>query len=130
MTDIKRVLEDTRTIAIVGISDNPSRPSNEVARYLMPYFDIIPVNPRYDSVLGLKCYPDLESIPVQVDMVDLFQRSENIPPFVRPAISIGARYFWMQLGISNADARNELISAGITVIEDKCTKIEYARYCL
>jgi predicted CoA-binding protein len=125
--DITQILEDTRTIAVVGLSDDPDKASNEVAVYLRDYYEIIPVNPNREEVLGLKCYPDLESIPVKVDMVDVFQRSENIPPLVEPAIAIGAKVFWMQLGIENADAARRLQQAGITVVQNRCAKLEHAR---
>ena len=125
--DTKTILENTRTIAVVGMSDNPDRASNEVARYLMDYYDIIPVNPNHDEILGLKCYPDLESVPVKVDMVDVFQRDENVPQFVEPAIAIGAKVFWMQLGIKNEEAARRLAAAGIEVVQDRCTKIEHTR---
>tara|TARA_R110002111_G_scaffold29767_3_gene62040 strand:- start:564 stop:950 length:387 start_codon:yes stop_codon:yes gene_type:complete len=127
VSDFKAIFDQTKTIAIVGLSANTSRASNEVAQYLMPHFEVIPVNPNYDEVLGLKCYPDLQSIPVAVDMVDVFQRSENVDPFIQPAIDIGAKCFWMQLGIESARARTELEAAGIMVVEDRCTKIEFAR---
>jgi predicted CoA-binding protein len=127
MADIETILRETRSIAIVGLSNNPARASYEVASYLMPHYRVIPVNPNYETILGLTCYPDLESIPDPVDMVDLFQRSENVMPFVEPAIKIGAKCFWMQLDIQNLQARQQLEAAGIAVVEDKCTKIEHAR---
>ncbi|MEX0944006.1 MAG: CoA-binding protein [Pseudomonadales bacterium] len=125
--DLREILERTRTIAIIGMSDNPDKASHEVALYLMNYYDVIPVNPNHEQILGLKCYPDLASIPVHVDLVDVFQRSENVPQFVQPAIDIGARVFWMQLGIRHAVAARQLQAAGIAVVEDKCTKLEHAR---
>ncbi len=100
--------------------------SYDVAQNLQGYFRIIPVNPNYTEILGEVCYPDLESVPDAIDMVDIFQRSENVMPYVEPAIQKGVKYFWMQLGISNRQARQRLEEAGIIVIEDKCTKIEYA----
>jgi len=127
--DIKRILHDTKTIAIVGLSANPSRASFQVAQYLMPHYEVIPVNPACEEVLGLRCYPDLQSVPVKVDMVDVFQRSENVMPFVQPSIDIGAKYFWMQLDIRNDDARQQLEAAGVIVVDDLCTKIEHARHC-
>jgi predicted CoA-binding protein len=127
VSDFKAIFEQTKTIAIVGLSANPSRASNEVAQYLMPHFDVIPVNPNYDEVLGLKCYPDLQSIPVPVDMVDVFQRSENVQPYVQPAIDIGVKCFWMQLDIESTQARAQLEAAGVSVVDDRCTKIEFAR---
>ena len=125
---IKQILQDTKTIAVVCLSQNPVKASYEVASYLMPYYQVIPVNPRYSQILGLPGYPDLASIPERVDMVDLFQRSENVLPFVQPSIDIGVRCFWMQLGIQNAVARSQLEAAGIEVVEDLCTKVEHARF--
>jgi predicted CoA-binding protein len=125
--DMKAIFAATRTIAIVGLSDNPDRASHEVALYLRPHYKIIPVNPNHQMILGLPCYPDLAAIPEPVDMVDVFQRSENVMPLVQPAIDIGVRIFWMQLGITQRDARRQLTLAGISVVEDKCTKIEHAR---
>ena len=125
----QQILHDTKTIAIVGLSANPSRASFQVAQYLMPHYEIIPINPAYEEVLGLRCYPDLQSVPVKVDMVDVFQRSENVMPFVQPSIDIGAKYFWMQLDIRNDDARQQLEAVGVIVVDDLCTKIEHARYC-
>ena len=127
--NIQQILHDTETIAIVGLSANPSRASFQVAQYLMPHYEVIPVNPAYEEVLGLRCYPDLQSVPVKVDMVDVFQRSENVMPFVQPSIDIGAKYFWMQLDIRNDDARQQLEAVGVIVVDDLCTKIEHARYC-
>jgi len=127
--NIQQILHDTKTIAIVGLSANPSRASFQVAQYLMPHYEIIPINPAYEEVLGLRCYPDLQSVPVKVDMVDVFQRSENVMPFVQPSIDIGAKYFWMQLDIRNDDARQHLEAVGVIVVDDLCTKIEHARYC-
>lgn len=121
------IFEKTKTIAIVGLSGNPSKASYGVAQALRPYFKIIPVNPNYKELMGLPCYPDLQSVPDPIDMVDVFQRSENVMPFVQPAIDLGVKCFWMQLGIEHADARAQLEAAGITVVEDRCTKIEYAR---
>ena len=127
--NIQQILHYTKTIAIVGLSANPSRASFQVAQYLMPHYEIIPINPAYEEVLGLRCYPDLQSVPVKVDMVDVFQRSENVMPFVQPSIDIGAKYFWMQLDIRNDDARQQLEAVGVIVVDDLCTKIEHARYC-
>ena len=127
MREIPQILRETRTIAIVGLSANPARPSYGVAQYLMPHFQIIPVNPQYSEVLGLKCYPDLASVPGKIDMVNLFQRSENVMPFVMPSISLNITCFWMQQGIWQAEARSALEAVGIDVVENKCTKIEHAR---
>lgn len=127
MATVKELLQNTQSIAVIGLSDNPMRASYEVAEYLQQFYDIYPVNPNVSSVLGLTSYPDLASIPVDIDMVDVFQRSENVMQFVAPAIDKGVQSFWMQLGISNAEARAQLESAGISVVEDLCTKVEHAR---
>ena len=131
MTDIntlRRILTDYKRVAIVGLSADWSRPSNFVAKYLLEHgFEVIPVNPKYDEVLGQICYPDLASIPTPVDIVDLFQRAERVPPFVDDAIAIGAKVVWMQLGIVHEEAANKARDAGLEVIMDRCIKVEYAR---
>ena len=131
MTDIptlRRILLDYKRVAIVGLSDDWSRPSNFVGKYLLEHgFEVIPVNPKYEEILGQKCYPDLKSIPTPVDIVDLFQRSERVPPFVDDAIAIGAKVVWMQLGIVHEEAAQKARDAGLEVVMDRCIKIEYAR---
>ena len=131
MTDIntlRRILTDYKRVAIVGLSADWSRPSNFVGKYLLEHgFDVIPVNPKYDEILGQKCYPDLAAIPTPVDIVDLFQRAERVPPFVDAAIDIGARVVWMQLGIVHEEAAEKARRAGLEVVMDRCIKIEYAR---
>jgi predicted CoA-binding protein len=113
---------------MVGLSADWSRPSNFVAKYLLEHdFDVIPVNPRYDEILGQKCYPDLAAIPTPVDIVDLFQKAERIPPFVDAAIDMNAAIVWMQLGIVHESAADKARAAGLTVVMDRCMKIEYAR---
>ena len=131
MTDIKdlrRILTDYKRVAIVGLSADWSRPSNFAAKYLIDHgFEVIPVNPKYDEILGQKCYADLEDIPTPVDIVDLFQRVDRIPPFVDQAIKIGAKVVWMQLGIIHEEAAQKARDAGLEVVMDRCMKIEYAR---
>jgi len=131
MTDsnfLRRVLREYKTVAMVGLSSNWSRPSNFVAKYLLDRgFTIIPVNPKNDEILGQKCYPDLESIPVHIDIVDLFQRSDRVEPFVDSAIQIGAKLVWMQLGVENETASQKAQDAGLEVVMNRCPKIEYAR---
>ncbi len=131
MTDIntlRRILTDYKRVAIVGLSDDWSRPSNFVGKYLLEHgFEVIPVNPKYDEILGQKCYPDLSSIPTPVDIVDLFRRVEHVPPLVDDAISIGAKVVWMQLGIVHEEAAQKARDAGLEVVMDRCIKIEYAR---
>ncbi|MBT8102946.1 MAG: CoA-binding protein [Gammaproteobacteria bacterium] len=131
MTDIntlRRILTDYKRIAIVGLSADSSRPSNSVARYLLDHrFEVIPVNPNFDEILGQKCYPDLASIPTPVDIVDVFRRVEHIPQLVDDAITISARVVWMQLGIVHEEAAQKARDAGLEVVMDRCIKIEHAR---
>jgi predicted CoA-binding protein len=131
MTDIKdlrRILTDYKRVAIVGLSADWSRPSNFAAKYLLDHgFEVVPVNPKYDEILGQKCYADLRDIPTPVDVVDLFQRVDQIPPFVDQAIEIGAKVVWLQLGIIHEEAAQKARDAGLEVVMDRCMKIEYAR---
>ena len=131
MTDIntlRRILVENKRVAIVGLSDDWSRPSNFVGKYLLEHgFEVIPVNPKYDEILGQKCYADLKDIPTPVDMVDLFQRADRVMPFVEDAIKIGAKVVWMQLGIVNEEVAQKARDAGLEVVMDRCVKIEYAR---
>lgn len=117
---------DYKNVAVVGISDNPERPSNFVAKFLEEQgYNVIPVNPKLSEWDGKKCYPDLLSIPVPVDIVDIFRRSEAVPPIVDEAIKIKARVVWMQQGIVNEDAAAKARKEGIEVVMDRCMKVEY-----
>ncbi len=131
MTDLvtlRRILSTHKRVAMVGLSADWWRPSFFAAKYLLEHgFEVIPVNPKYDEILDQKCYPDLNSIPTPVDIVDLFQKTERVPPFVDEAIEIGAKVVWMQLGIVNEEAAQKARDAGLEVIMDRCMKIEYAR---
>ena len=99
-----------------------------MGKYLLEHgFEVIPVNPKYDEILGQKSYPDLASIPTPVDIVNIFQGPERVPPFVDAAIDIGARVVWMQLGIVHEEAAEKARKAGLDVVMDRCIKIEYAR---
>jgi len=127
-TDLKRLFETVRTIAVVGCSPKPERPGHYVAKYLQDLgYRVIPVNPGQTEILGEKCYASLRDIPEPVDMVDCFRRAEDIPPVVEDAIAIGAKFVWMQLGIVNEDAAQRAIDAGIEVVMDRCPKIDYPR---
>jgi predicted CoA-binding protein len=120
---------DYKTIAVVGISDDLTRPSHFVASFLQAHgYNIIPVNPKLTEWEGKKCYPDLPSIPVKVDIVDIFRRSEAVPPIVDEAIAIKAKIVWMQEGIVNEEAAAKARKAGIEVVMDRCMKKEYVRY--
>ena len=121
-------LREARTIAVVGMSPRPDRPSHYVAKYLMEQgYKIVPVNPAIDEVLGLKSYPDIASIPEEVDMVDIFRRSSQVPPVVDDAIAAGARFIWMQDGVIHKGAAAKARAAGISVVMDNCTLREHSR---
>ena len=119
MDAVADALSNSKTIAVVGLSPNPERPSHYVAKYLQEQgYRIIPVNPLIDEALGEKSYPDLRSVPDPVDMVDVFRRSELVGPVVDEAIEIGARYVWMQDGLVDEDAAARARAAGISVVMD------------
>ena len=125
---IDAILRDSRTVAMVGLSNKEDRPSNRVARYLLAHgFQVIPVNPALSEALGQKAYPDLTSIPVKVDVVDIFRRSEDVPPIVEEAIAIGAKVVWMQEGIVSEAAAERARSAGLLVVMDHCMKKEHEK---
>jgi predicted CoA-binding protein len=124
--EIRNILQNTTTIAVVGLSPKPSRPSNQVAQYLKDAgYTIIPVNPGQNTLLGLPCYPDLQAIPGPVDMVDIFRRSEFVLPVVEEAITIKAKVIWMQSGIINEEAAELAEEAGLAVIMDRCTMVDH-----
>lgn len=123
---IRTILTNSQTIAVVGLSPKPERPSHQVACYLMEAgYTIVPVNPGQDNILGFTCYPDLRAIPTRVDLVDIFRRSETVAPIVDDAIAIGARYIWMQEGIVHEAAAAKAEAAGLLVVMDRCTKIDH-----
>ena len=125
---LRRILKENRVIAVVGLSANWYRPSFFAAKYLQDHgYRIIPVTPTYDEVLGEKCYPDLESIPEKVDVVDCFRKAEDIPPLAEKAVEIGAKVLWLQLGVTHEDARATASAGGLDVVMDRCMKIEHAR---
>ena len=112
-------LRNTKTIAVVGLSDNPDRDSYRVSRYMQNHgYRIIPVNPTIEETLGERSYPDLKSIPEPIDMVNLFRRSELVPPVVDEAIVVGVKYIWMQDGVINPESAAKAEAAGILVIMD------------
>jgi predicted CoA-binding protein len=122
------LLRSSKTIAVVGLSSNPARPSNEVAAYLQSAgYRIIPVNPNESEVLGEKSYARLEDIPEPIDIVDVFRRSEDVPPVVDSAIAIKAKILWLQLGVKNAASAEKARTAGLTVIENACLLIEHKK---
>jgi predicted CoA-binding protein len=127
---LRGIYRATETIALVGASPNWNRPSYFVMRYLQRKgFRVIPVNPRAlgETILGETVYPDLESIPVPVDVVDVFRRPDEVPEIARSAVQIGAKVLWLQLGIRSPEGGTLAGLAGLTFIEDHCMKIEYGR---
>ena len=127
--EIRQLLTQSKTIAMVGLSDKPHRPSHFVATYLqMEGYRIIPVNPRIQEVLGEPAYPDLRSVPVGIDIVDIFRHPTEVDALVEDAIEIGAKSIWMQLAIVNRKAAERAKEAGLHVIMDKCVKMEHGRY--
>ena len=125
---IRNLLQQARTIAVVGISAKPDRPSHEVAHYLQRAgYTIIPVNPAYEEVLGQKCYPNLHEVPVKIDLVDVFRKPAEVMAVVDEAIAVGAGSVWLQLGVIAPDAADKAAAAGLKVVSDRCTKIEHRR---
>ncbi len=128
--ELRDALAGTRTIAVVGLSDKPDRDSNEVARYLQSQgYRIVPVNPMLTEVLGEKAYPSLSEVPadIRVDLIDVFRRSDQVPPVADEAIARGAKVLWMQLGVENAEAARKARDAGLTVIENLCIMVQHRR---
>ena len=128
IAELRRILKNNHTIAIVGLSADWYRPSYFAAKYMQEHgFRIIPVNPKYDEILGEKCYPNLKAIPDAVDIVDVFRKPEDCVPIAQDAVAIGAKVFWMQLGVINEEAARVAEAGGLEVVMDRCVKIEYAR---
>jgi len=126
--DIDRIYGFARHVAVVGISQNPERPSNEVASYLIQHgFRISFVNPKLERVFDQPCWPDLRSVPTPVDVVDVFRRSEEAGPVVDDAIAIGARAVWLQEGVIDEAAARRARDAGLLVVMDRCMLKEHAR---
>ena len=126
--EIRGVLEQARTVAVVGLSDDPFRPSHGVARAMQRFgFRIFPVNPNLDGpVLGEEPYASVEDIPERVDIVDVFRRSEKVLPAAEGAVAVGAKALWMQLGVVNEGAARLAVENGLTVISDRCIAVDCA----
>ena len=132
MTDdiatLRRILREGRTLAVVGLSAEWHRPSFFAAKYMQQHgYRIVPVNPRYEQVLGERCYASLLDIPDPVDIVDVFRRSEDVLPIAEQAVRIGAKCLWQQIGVKNLDAVRLVQAAGLDAVIDRCVKIEHAR---
>jgi hypothetical protein len=123
------IIESARSVALVGVSNNPIRSSNFVAAYLVrTSLRVYPVNPLYERVLGLECYPSLAALPEVPDIVDVFRRHDAIPEVVDEAIAVGAKAVWLQLGLRHDEAARKAVDAGLRVVQDRCLKIEHARW--
>jgi predicted CoA-binding protein len=124
--DIEAILKMKR-IAVVGLSSDPSRPSYDVARYLLRQgYTVIPVNPNESEVLGEKAYPSLSDIPEPPEVVDVFRRPEHVGPIVEEAARVGAKAVWLQLGVINEEAARKAREEGMLVVMDRCMKVEHA----
>jgi uncharacterized protein len=125
---LRRILRESRTIAVVGLSADWFRPSYFAAKYMQEHgYRIIPVNPRYPEILGEKCYASLREVPEKVDIVDVFRKAPDVPPIAEDAIAIGARVLWQQLGVRNEAAAAKARAAGLEAVMDRCVKIEHGR---
>jgi len=125
---LRRILSQNRVIAVVGLSADWFRPSYFAAKYMQEHgYTVIPVNPRYREILGQPCYKSLRDIPVKVDLVDCFRKTEDIMPIAEDAIAIGAKVLWQQLGVKNEAAAAKARAAGLDTVMDRCVKIEHGR---
>lgn len=125
---LRRILKESHVIAVVGLSAEWHRPSYFAAKYMQEHgYRVIPVNPKYDSVLGEKCYKRLGDIPEKVDIVDVFRKTQDVMPIAEEAIAIGAKVLWQQLGVRNEEAAAKARAAGLETVLDRCVKIEHGR---
>lgn len=125
---MKDILLSTKTIASVGLSSNPGKESYGIVQYLKSQgYRVIPVNPTAEEILGEKSYPDLESVPEKIDVVQVFRRPEDVPPIVESAIKVGAKTVWMQEGIVNEEAAQTAREAGLQVVMDACMRVTHRR---
>ncbi|MBW5444720.1 CoA-binding protein [Cohnella sp. CFH 77786] len=123
--EIKRILQETETIAVVGLSDDPSKVSHMVSEAMQAKgYKIIPVNPNADTILGEKAYASLADVPVPIDIVNVFRRPEHTPPIAKEAAQVKAKTLWLQLGIANDEAAEIAREAGMNVVMDRCIKVE------
>ena len=125
---LRRILRESKVIAVVGLSADWFRPSFFAAKYMQEHgYRISPVNPRYPEILGEKCYKSLRDIPGKVDIVDVFRKTQDVPPIADDAIAIGAKVLWQQLGVRNEAAAAKARQAGLDAVMDRCVKIEHGR---
>ncbi len=123
------ILRRYKKVALVGLSANSNRPSFFAATYLKAHgFEITPVNPAYEEVMGLRCYPSLHDVPGPLEVVDIFRKPGEVPALVEQAIELEAKVIWLQLGVIHLEARERALAAGLEVVMDRCMKIEHARF--
>ena len=126
--EMKDLLQNSKNIAIVGLSNKPERDSYMVAEYLKKHgYRIFPVNPGIKEVLGEKAYPSLSAIPESIDIVNIFRRSSDVPPIINEAIPLRPKAVWLQLGVVNEDAAQAATAAGLSVVMDRCIKVDHYR---
>ncbi len=125
---LRRILRESRTIAVVGLSADWFRPSYFAAKYMQEHgYRIFPVNPRYREILGEKCYASLREVPEKIDLVDVFRKSADVMPIAEDAFAVGATVLWQQLGVKNEAAAARARAAGLETVMDRCVKIEHGR---
>jgi predicted CoA-binding protein len=125
---LRRILRESRVLAVVGLSADWYRPSFFAAKYMQEHgYRVIPVNPKYESILGERCYRSLRDIPEKVDLVDIFRKTQDVMPIAEEAIAIGAKVLWQQLGVKNDAAAAKARAAGLETVMDRCVKIEHGR---
>ena len=128
ISTLRRILGQYRVIACVGLSADWYRPSYFAAKYMMEHgYRVIPVNPKYPEILGQKCYRSLQDIPDRIEIVDVFRKTEDVPPIADAAIAVGAKVLWQQIGVKNEAAAAKARAAGLETVMDRCVKIEHAR---
>jgi uncharacterized protein len=129
--ELQQILRDTRTVAVVGASDNPARPSNEVYQYLAGYshYELYPVNPNISDIDGTRVYPSLAELPIVPDMVDVFRRHDDLPAVLADTLALDPRpkYLWLQQGLWHEEVGEQAQAAGLRVVMDRCLKVDYAR---
>jgi predicted CoA-binding protein len=128
INSLRRILRECRVLAVVGLSADWYRPSYFAAKYMQEHgYRVIPVNPKYDSILGERCYKSLRDIPEKVDLVDIFRKTQDVMPIAEEAVAIGAKVLWQQLGVKNEAAAELARAAGLETVMDRCVKIEHGR---
>jgi len=125
---LRRILRESRVIAVVGLSADWFRPSYFAAKYMLEHgYRVIPVNPKYPEILGQRCYKSLRDVPEKIDLVDIFRKTQDVMPIAEDAIAIGAKVLWQQLGVKNEQAAARARAAGLDAVMDRCVKIEHGR---